>query len=256
MMAYKGFMFKKADTLLHRVDPRVKFLLASSFVVCGLLFEELIALLALTVALIPLAASGKVLREWLQALKGLSFLAILIFAVNLAFIFFGSGKPLEFPLAMALRFVVVVSAFSLFFLVTSPDEFGLALQHSRIPFDVVFALTMAIRFVPVLAMEIQSIADAQRSKGLELDRGNLLVRVKRRIPLLIPLIFTSVRRSLEIAEAMEARGYGSGKPRTSLYQLKFKGLDLAVFLAVAASLALSVYVRLQVPIPQLLTLSF
>ena len=247
MMVYRGFLFKKADTLLHRLDPRVKFAMAFAIIICSLLFEELLALTVLTVVLLPLARLGKVLKEWLQTLKGLSFLAIFIFAVNIVFIFFGSGKSWEFPAAMALRFLVVVSAFSLFFLVTSPDELGLALQQSKIPFDVVFALTMAIRFVPVLALEIQTIADAQRSKGLELDRGNLLMRIKRRIPLLIPLIVSSVKRSLEIAEAMESRGYGSDRPRTSLYQLKLRKVDYLFLLAIVSLLALSIYIKLVFP---------
>lgn len=251
MMAFKGFMFKRGSSLLHRLDPRVKFLISVVFIVCSLLFEELIVLAVLTLALIPLAFKGGVLREWLSTLKGLSFLALLIFAVNLVFIFFGYGKSWEFPAAMALRFLVVVSAFSLFFLVTSPDEFALALKQSRIPFDVVFALTMALRFVPVLAMEIQSIADAQRSKGLELDRGNLVARIRNRVPLLIPLIVSSVKRSLEIAEAMEARGYGSGKPRTSLYKLTFKRSDLVITLLTLAALCLALYLRASLSIPRL-----
>jgi len=249
LMTYKGFMFKKGETGLHKLDPRVKFLISLSFVVCSLLFEELVVLAVLTLAMVPLASRGGVLKEWLSTLRGLAFLAVLIFAINLVFIFFGSGKSWEFPAAMALRFVVVVSSFSLFFLVTAPDEFGLALQQSRIPFDVVFALTMAFRFVPVLALEVQSIADAQRSKGLELDSGNLIMRIKRRIPLLIPLIVSSVKRSLEIAEAMEARGYGSGNPRTSLYKLKFRRVDLAVTVLTLAVLASAVYFRLYLPIP-------
>ena len=249
MMAYKGFIFKKGETSLHRLDPRVKFLISLSFVVCSLLYEESLVLAILALAMVPLALKGGVFREWLTALKGLSFLALLIFAINLAFIFFGSGKPWDFPVAMALRFIVVVSAFSLFFLVTSPDEFGLALQQSRIPFDVVFALTMAFRFVPVLALEVQSIADAQRSKGLELDSGNFLMRVRRRIPLLIPLIVSSVKRSLEIAEAMEARGYGSRRPRTSMYKLNFKRVDLAVTLLTLTLLTLTVLLRLYLPTP-------
>jgi energy-coupling factor transport system permease protein len=252
-MAYKGFMFKRGETGLHKLDPRVKFLISLTFVVCSLLFEELVVLAVLTLTMVPLALKGRVLKEWLSTLKGLSFLAVLIFAINLLFIIFGSGKSWEFPAAMALRFVVVVSAFSLFFLVTAPDEFGLALQQSKIPFDVVFALTMALRFVPVLAMEIQSIADAQRSKGLELDSGNLVMRIKRRIPLLIPLIVSSVKRSLEIAEAMEARGYGSGNPRTSLYKLNFKGMDIAIVALTLTLLALAVYLRLCFPIPVLLS---
>ena len=249
MSIYRGFKFRYVQTWLHSLDPRAKFLVAVFIAGLSLVFDQFIPLLIIFGSLIPIAYTGKILRELFTTIKGLSFLAVLIFAVNLIFIFFGSGKPLEFPAAMALRFVILVSAFSIFFLATSPDEFSLALQQSRIPFDIVFALTMAMRFVPVLASELQSIADAQRSRGLELDKGNLIVRVKRRIPLLIPLIVNSVRRSLEIAEAMESRGYGLGIPRTSLYTLRFRKKDFMVVVLVLLLAILTLHVKLYVQIP-------
>jgi energy-coupling factor transport system permease protein len=252
MTFYRGFKFKHAQTWLHRLDPRAKFLVAVLMAGLSLVFDQLIPLLIVFSSLIPLAYSGRVLRELFTTLKGLSFLAALIFAVNLVFIFLGSTKPLEFPAAMTVRFIVLVSAFSIFFLVTPPDEFSLALQRSRIPFDIVFALTMAMRFVPVLASELQSIADAQRSRGLELDKGNFILRIKRRIPLLIPLIVNSVRRSLEIAEAMESRGYGSGIQRTSLYTLRFGKKDFIVIILTILLAALTIYVKLYVSIPFIL----
>ena len=251
LIPYRAFLFKKSDTFLHRLDPRVKFLVALTFAVLSLLFEKLLPLIVLFACLIPLALAGKIFGEWLSALKGLSLFAVLIFAVNFTLIFLGSGKPLDFPVAMTLRFLVLVSAFSIFFLVTSPDEFGLALQQSRVPFDLVFALTMAIRFVPVLALELQAISDAQRSKGLELDKGNFFARLKNRLPLLIPLIIGSVKRSIEIAEAMEARGYGAEARRTSMYCLKFKCSDAIVVTLILALILLAIYVKIYMIIPNL-----
>jgi energy-coupling factor transporter transmembrane protein EcfT len=62
--------------------------------------------------------------------------------------------------------------------------------------------------------------DAQKARGLELEKGNFLKRIRNYIPILIPLIVSAIRRSLELAEAMESRAWGATKKRTNLYVLK------------------------------------
>ena len=149
---------------------------------------------------------------------------------------------------MAFRFVTLMSSFSLFFLTTSPDDLSLALEQSHIPYEFCFAFTTAIRIVPVLANEAQIVVDAQKSRGLELERGNLLKRIRNYIPILIPLIVGAIRRSLELAEAMESRGFGVKKKRTSLYSLNFKARDYTILILSLAILAISVYIRYKIPI--------
>ena len=101
---------------------------------------------------------------------------------------------------------------------TSPDDLGLALDRigavrwlSRkwlgYPNALSFTFTTAVRLVPTLAVDAQTVVDAQRSRGLELDRGNLLRRIRNYIPILIPLLLIAIRRSLELAEALESRGF-------------------------------------------------
>ena len=68
--------------------------------------------------------------------------------------------------------------------------------------------------------------DAQKARGLELEKGNFMKRVKNYIPILIPLIVGAIRRSLELAEAMESRAWGAVEKRTNLYVLKIEGRDL------------------------------
>jgi len=156
---------------------------------------------------------------------------------------------LEYASAMTLRFVVLIASFSMFFLTTSPDHLGLALQQSHIPYEFCFAFTTAVRFVPVLADEAQTIMDAQKARGLELERGNFLKRVRNYIPILIPLIVNAIRRSLELAEAMESRAWGASEKRTNLYVLKLKRADYILVLVSVLMLVLAVYVWLYVPIP-------
>ena len=110
-----------------------------------------------------------------------------------------------------------------------------------------------------MADEAQTIMDAQKARGLELEKGNFLKRVRNYIPILIPLIVNAIRRSIELAEAMESRAWGATKKRTSLYVLKLKRNDYLLILLTAAIFAVAIYIKLYVPIPsisQLLRLQF
>jgi energy-coupling factor transport system permease protein len=201
---------------------------------------------------------AEVTNEWLKSIKGAIFIALFIFISNIiSFYYFRGGELtwdlIEYSIALTIRFIVLVTSFSLFFITTSPDKLSLALEKARIPYEFNFAFITAIRFVPVLADEAQTIMDAQRSRGLELDKGNFLVRIKNYIPILLPLIINSIRRSLELAEAMESRAFGATKNRTNLYELKMGKLDIAVLIISISLIFLAFYVKLYLPeIPNLL----
>ncbi|MEM2385372.1 MAG: energy-coupling factor transporter transmembrane component T, partial [Candidatus Bathyarchaeia archaeon] len=144
-----------------------------------------------------------------------------------------------------------VGSFSIFFLTTSPDHLGLALEQSRVPYEFCFAFTTAVRFVPVLAEEAQTIMDAQKARGLELEKGNFLKRVRNYIPILIPLIISAIRRSLELAEAMESRAWGATKKRTNLYVLKLRCGDYLFAVMTVGILVTAILIRLYLHIPRL-----
>jgi energy-coupling factor transport system permease protein len=85
------------------------------------------------------------------------------------------------------------------------------------------------------------IMDAQKSRGLELEKGNVLKRVRNMIPVLIPLVVNSVVRSGELAEAMESRAYGAVPKPTSLVEYRARTADKAVALAAVFLFALAAY---------------
>ncbi|MDA4116648.1 MAG: energy-coupling factor transporter transmembrane protein EcfT, partial [Thaumarchaeota archaeon] len=96
--------------------------------------------------------------------------------------------------------------------------------------DVVFAFVTAVRFIPVVMLDAFQIMDAQKSRGLEFERGNVVRRVRNMVPILIPLVVNSVIRSGELAEAMESRAYGSTPKPTSLYGMRTRWYDRVVAL--------------------------
>ncbi len=256
MSVFDGLKFRKVYSPIHNLDPRMKFIYVIAVFVAAILFGEILPLIALFLLPIPFVLLAGVQREWLRSLRGALFLAVFIFLVNLAGRFFSSGYVLtavdvEFSAAMTLRFVDLVESFSVFFLTTSPDHLGLALEQTRVPYEFSFAFTTAVRFVPVLAEEAQTIMDAQKARGLELEKGGFLKRIRNYIPVLIPLIVSAIRRSLELAEAMESRAWGAAKKRTNLYVLKIRRGDFALLAVSIAVLAVAIYVRLYVQVPTL-----
>ncbi len=267
MSVFEGFKFRKVSSVIHDLDPRIKFFFVTVLFVMAILFNKLVTLILLFFVPLPFVFMAHVSRQWLRSLRGALFLAIFIFVTNFIFGYFYPTSfqeitpPVDSPMeylvileratSMTLRFVVLIASFSVFFLTTSPDHLGLALQQSHVPYEFCFAFTTAVRFVPVLADEAQTIMDAQKARGLELERGNLLKRVRNYIPILIPLIVNAIRRSLELAESMESRAWGASKKRTNLYALKLKIADYILFLVSISILILAVYVWLYVSIPSL-----
>ncbi|MHA2069954.1 MAG: energy-coupling factor transporter transmembrane component T family protein, partial [Candidatus Thorarchaeota archaeon] len=233
----EGLRFTRGNSPIHEIDPRIKFLFTMVIFVSAILFTQLLPLLFILLIQVPLVYIAKIQKEWTQSLRGGLFLAAIILVTNLISLYFFSSRTLttenlEYALAITIRFLVLITSFSLFFLTTSPDKLSLALEKARIPFEFNFAFITAIRFVPVLADEAQSIIDAQRSRGLELDKGGFFMRIRKYIPILLPLIINSIRRSLE---------------RTNLYELKIRGNDYVVLVMVLLALALVLYVRYVFP---------
>ncbi len=253
---FDGLKFRRVFSPIHNLDPRIKFIYVLGVFALAILFGEILPLFALFIMQIPFVLLAGVRKEWVRSLRGALFLATFIFLTNILFRFIGASYTIlatdvEYSAAMTLRFIVLVESFSVFFLTTSPDHLGLALEQSRVPYEFSFAFTTAVRFVPVLAEEAQTIMDAQKARGLELEKGSFMKRIRNYVPILIPLIVSAIRRSLELAEAMESRAWGATKKRTNLYELKLHRNDFALLLITIGILALGSYVRLFVLVPTL-----
>lgn len=256
MSVFNGLKFRQASSPIHNLDPRIKFIYVCAIFVTAILFSEILPLVALLLVQVPFVILAKVRSLWFQSMRGAVFLASVIFLTNFVFSFINAGyvitdRNLESAVALTLRFVVLVGSFSIFFLTTSPDHLGLALEQTRVPYEFVFAFTTAVRFVPVLAEEAQTIMDAQKARGLELERGNFLKRIRNYVPVLIPLIVSAIRRSLELAEAMESRAWGATKKRTNLYKLRVRKGDFILLGITITILLLALYFRYFVTIPSL-----
>jgi energy-coupling factor transport system permease protein len=232
-----GFLFRRVSSPFHKLDPRVKLTISIELFVLSLVASSVISIGLLLVSILGIAAFAKSLRRISRTMVFSLLFAAFILAVNIVF-----GQGLLRALVYALRFLAIISSTSIFFVTTSPDELEQIMKWMRVPRDVVFAFVTAVRFIPVVMLDAFQIMDAQKSRGLELEKGNLFTRVRNMIPILIPLVVNSVIRSGELAEAMESRAYGATTRPTSLYGMGLRWYDWAVIVVSTAAFVTALYI--------------
>jgi energy-coupling factor transport system permease protein len=108
---------------------------------------------------------------------------------------------------------------------TKIEEFAYALTRVGMPYKVGFAMTMAFRLVPVFIDAAATVVQAQRCRGFNFDEGGVLQRMRRYVPVIVPVFMGALRRADGMAMALEARGFQSDRPRTSYERYTFGPRD-------------------------------
>lgn len=139
---------------------------------------------------------------------------------------------------MALRIILLIIASSTLTYATTPNDLTDGIESLLSPLRFIglktavhtlaMMMTIALRFIPTLVEEAEKIMNAQKARGADLESGNLKEKVKALIPILIPLLFSAVRRAAELADAMECRCYNSGEGKTRMKQLKLHFRDCSI----------------------------
>lgn len=242
------------DSPVHRLDPRAKFVAVAAVAVALFVRESWAAMAVLAAAGLVVLLLSRVPLPWFwRGFRPVLWLIVLTFVVQ---VLFAPGRPLwslgplrvtaegmETAAFLSVRLVVLVVVGSLLTLTTSPVALtdGLAwlarpLRRLRVPGDeLALMVTIALRFIPTLVVELETIMRAQRARGAEFSRGGPLRRARALVPVVVPLFVVSFRRADDLALAMEARCYVPGAPRTRLHPLH-AGLSDAAVLAVTGAL--------------------
>ncbi len=215
-------------------DPRTKLIVAIAFAAILVLTSNLAALVAGAAVPALLTIALRRTRAWLELMRVL--LPMTAFFVILMLFSF----DLETVAGTALRLVAMTSAFFVFFQTTPPEDLANALVKSRVPYAFAFILTTAMQFVPVLARQMQNVMDAQRARGIRLERD--LASLHNYPALFAPFLIQSFTLADQLAEAMEARGFGAPH-RTFAADYAMRVQDYVVILAALASVLLAWQVR-------------
>ena len=251
------------DSVLHRLDPRVKLMGTLIYVISLFLFQDFTGYIVATLFLVSMIVLSHVPVSFM--LKGLKavFILLIFTAVLNALLTPGrelvsfwkitiTKEGLRFAAFMVLRIIYLIVGSSIMTLTTTPSSLTDGLEKGlgwmkilKVPVhEIAMMMSIALTFIPVLLEETDKIIKAQQARGADFDSGNLLRRVRSLVPILVPLFVSAFRRANDLAIAMEARCYRGGEGRTKMNPLKYKLRDgiayavLVLYLAAIISVAI------------------
>jgi energy-coupling factor transport system permease protein len=224
-------MYVARESGLHHLHPITKILLTLLFITMGLTLPgNWTGYFIVLFVIFPLSVWGKIFPNLLRT----TWLVSLPFVISVVLIqsfFWGAGTPIfEFLIfspkvegalyaAISLgKIILVMSGFLLFSMSTRPDSLMIALKQAGMPSSIAYIIVTTLQIVPSFQRKANTILDAQRSRGLETE-GNLYVRARAFIPIVLPLVLGSLVEVEERAIAIEARAFNSNKKETSLIEI-------------------------------------
>ena len=252
------------DSFIHKLDPRTKLLLTFGLIVVTFVCFNFWSLGAMVLFTIGIMAVSKVpFSFYLRSLKVIWFFVLLTAILN---VFYIKGETLLCSfwiidiylegiikaLFIAVRIALLIFISSMLTYTTAPTALTDAIERLLSPLmklgldTHMFAMmmTIAIRFIPTLIEETDKIMSAQKARGADIDSGGFIKRIKAVVPILIPLLLSSVLRAKELADAMECRCYHGGKGRTRMNRLEAGGRDAAAVLSSLALLAIIIVLNI------------
>lgn len=251
------------NSLLHRLDPRVKITGVFLLSVAIFLPRAWPGYLATVLFTLAMVALGQVPLK--QIFRGLRPILIFLVITALFNLFLTPGEELFRigPLVAtreglrlvgvtSTRLILLVTIASILTLTTSPIRLTDGLEMMLRPLrpigvpahELALMMTIALRFIPTLAEEADRIMRAQQARGASFATGSLVSRVRSLVPVLVPLFVAAFRRADELATAMEARGYRGGEGRTRMKELTFTARDAVALVVLIGFVALMVVMRI------------
>jgi energy-coupling factor transport system permease protein len=256
-MAVGYSIYVEKDSKLHReIDPRTKFLWLGTIFAVSLLFNHPLPLGILVIAVIAVGLSSKLDLKTLKPFL-LASIWFLVLGVLIWPFYISQGTPvvtvfgttitstgLLFGFAMGLRVALMVTTASIVMMSTSPQKMMMGLLKMGIPYKAGMALSVAIRFVPLINAERLTITEAQRTRGLNLDQGNSFTRSIKYVGVIGPLMLRVLDLTSTLAVAMDCRGFGARNGRSSITRIEITRLDILLIVAALIAVVLAVISRI------------
>lgn len=251
-----------ADSILHRLDPRVKFVSTMVYIVSLFVFSSWSGYGVAGLFLVAMIALSKVpFKFMVKGLKPVMMLLLITMFFNLIFtpgetlwsfwVIKITREGVHLALRMGIRLVFLIIGASLMTLTTTPNQLTDGLERLMGPLnkihvpvhEIAMMMSIALRFIPILLEETDKIMKAQMARGADFESGNLIQKVKNMVPLLVPLFISAFRRANDLAMAMEARCYHGGDHRTQMKPLKYKSGDITAYVILVVYLAAAIAFR-------------
>jgi len=244
-------IYLERETFFHGLDPRTKMFALVIFFVIILYFENPFWVAPMSFLVLAHGIASRSLAN----LRPVRYV-LLVLAVSSIILWnlFANGKTplfwiieresLSYSVGRTLILLSLVVEGIVFLSTTRYEELTLGLIRLGLPYRVGFAVSTAFRMIPMIVASTYAVAQAQRSRGLDLDTGNIVQRVRKYLPLLVPVFLSMIRSTNTFVMALESRGFGARKNRTFYLQIGFKIKDFICLACLAVLFTAATYFKL------------
>lgn len=243
--------YYQADSIIHRLDPRVKLSTTIIYIISLFCFKSFAGYAVAALFLFVVIKFSKVpFKYMVKGMKTIIFLLMITVIFNLLltpgetvisfWIINITKEGIKIAVFMALRLSFLIIGSSVMTLTTTPNQLTDGMEKMMNPLkkikfpvhEIAMMMSIALRFIPILMEETDKIMKAQLARGADFESGNIIKKAKSLVPLLVPLFISAFRRANDLAMAMEARCYRGGEHRTKMKPLCYKKRDMLAYLCV------------------------
>ena len=249
--------FVKRDSPIHRLNPLTKVVMAFSIVLVAFLSPWYwTPQILFVIVIIPLTMISQVAREYWNFFLKVMLPTILVLFIMQALFLPGESRiifeifglevtelSIQLAIRNATRIAVMVSSFTILLLTTHPSELMSDLTRRGLPGQFAYVVISSLQIIPQMQAKAQTIIAAQRSRGLD-TQSSFLRRIGAIVPLVGPLVFGSLVEVEERAIAIEARGFTSTRPKTSLHEIPDTSFDRRLRWILIAFVFLTIALRI------------
>jgi energy-coupling factor transport system permease protein len=151
-----------------------------------------------------------------------------------------------FGLMVSFRLLTPLFALPLVVMTTDVNDLVVGLVRLYVPFKVAYIFSITLRFVPFIFGEISAIMEAQRLRGLAIEKMNFFRRIPIFASMLVPLILGSLLKAQTLEIVLQSKAFSGSRDRTFLNEdaIRLRPLDIALLISGIAFFVFAVATRL------------
>ena len=237
--------YQKKENGIHYLNPFVKLSVIFIYIVLGSIYSHPIYLMVLVFNILLISYFADCFQQMVAFFRFFIWMGVFVFLFN--FLLNRNGETILFTIHTGieiigdipftletavyaiisiLKLMVIIFAFSLGNFIINPDDLLRAMMKLKLPYIFSLLITMSLRFFPLILQDLEQVSDVQKARGLQLEKGNAFTKIKNRVGLILPLLSNSLDRAVQVAEALESKGFGRSTPRIYFREIKVSTKDI------------------------------
>lgn len=250
----KFLEYVPGDSFLHRMNPSVKLICALAFAIACFLSRNLIFLGAMLAFGLVLAASAGMLKQVFGLMKAVFVFSLILAVIQILTVssgmelvplpwgYIGTDSLLAAATTILRLEAAAIPLFLVFYVTKISDLTNSFVKNLHVPYKYAFTFASTVHFIPVFLNDMKGIMEAQTARGVEFDKGGIVNKIRLIVPLCVPLLVQSVRKTNSTAIAAEVRGFNLRTRESGYKDYPFTARDIAAFVCIAALIAVAIII--------------